>query len=170
LDSPEETDLLLERIEAGELIQWRKDTQMAQHCHRSLLSDGPATPDVYLAVPPETPKSHKQPIPHRGNLGLVTIGAKNPVRFTRGARGHHLEARIVREAGSIEVFLQDGLGQEGEPLQHRFVVEVVELHFGPGKGFPVIRNLPGSLGQAIKPAGTKLPEMRRRAPLLNSAA
>ena len=81
-----------------------------------------------------------------------------------------LTARIVREAGSFEVFLQDGLGQEGESLQHRFVVEVFELHFGPGKGFPVIRNLPGSLGQSIKPAGTKLPEMRRRAPLLSPAA
>ena len=166
---PEEIDLLFGRVEAGELVQRRKDTQMAQHRHRSLLSNRPAAPDVYLSIPPATPESHKQPIPDRGNFGLVAVRAKNPVRLTGGAGGHHLEACFVRQAGTIELFLQDGLGQEGELLKHRFIVEIIQPNAGLGKGVPVVGNLRGPRRQATKPVSTKLPQTRRRAPLLSPA-
>jgi len=170
LDPLEKTDLLLDRIEAGELVQRRKHTQVAEHRHGSLLSDWPATPNVHLAIPPATPESHEQPIPDRGYLGLIAVGSENPMRLTGGTRGYHLETPVTREAGPIELFLQDGFRQKGELLQHRFVVEVAQLHSGPGESFLVIRNLPGSRGQTVKPARTKLPETRRRAPLLSPAA
>jgi len=171
LHPPEERDLMLVRIEAGELVQVRENAEPAEEGYRPLFRNGPPTSDVHLPIPPAAAERYEQPIPDRGDLCLIPIGPPDPVRLTGGSRGHDFKSPGAIQFGlSGELLLQDGLGEEWQAVQNRFLFKVIGRDARPGEGGAIIRNVPRPRREPAESADAELRQLLRRSPLLGPAA